>query len=154
VSGGQTGPDRAALDFAIANHVPYGGWCPRGGWAEDRTTPPGLLTEYPGLKETPSADVDQRTTWNVRDSDATLILRQRSEHVTSQGTDLTERTAAELACPFAVVDLLDPAGARAAIEDLLDGMSTTGTLNIAGPRESEAPGSYARSRSLLDQVFC
>jgi hypothetical protein len=153
VSGGQTGPDRAALDFAIANHLPYGGWCPRGGWAEDRTTPPGLLTEYPALKETPSADVDQRTTWNVRDSDATLILTQRSQPIDSRGTDLTERTAAELARPYAVVDLLDPASAREAIEDLLDAMPTPGTLNLAGPRESEAPGSYDRSRSLLDQVF-
>ena len=30
VSGGQTGADRAALDWAIQNNVPHGGWCPRG----------------------------------------------------------------------------------------------------------------------------
>lgn len=28
VSGGQTGVDRAALDWAIASHIPHGGWCP------------------------------------------------------------------------------------------------------------------------------
>jgi hypothetical protein len=154
VSGGQTGPDRAALDFAIASHVPYGGWCPRGGWAEDRRTTPGLLTQYPCLEETPSKDVAQRTIWNVRDSDATLILTQRSEQVDSHGTDLTERSAAEFARPFAVVDLLDPAGARAVVGDLLDAMPAAGALNVAGPRESEAPGIYDRSRRLLDQVLC
>lgn len=153
VSGGQTGADRAALDSALAHHLPYGGWCPRGGWAEDRTTPPGLLAEYPCLKETPSADVNQRTIWNVRDSDATLILVQRSESVESQGTDLTERTAIESGCPFVIVDLLNPAGAQAAIDELLNAMPTSGILNIAGPRESEAPGSYDQSRSLLDRLL-
>jgi Circularly permutated YpsA SLOG family len=97
--------------------------------------------------------VDQRTTWNVRDSDATLVLRQRSEPEDSQGTDLTERIAAQFERPFAVVDLLDPASAREAIEALLRAMPPDGTLNVAGPRESEAPGSYDRSRSLLDQIF-
>ena len=35
ISGGQTGIDRAALDAAIEMGVDYGGWCPKGGWAED-----------------------------------------------------------------------------------------------------------------------
>lgn len=30
VSGGQTGADRAALDFAVAHGIPHGGWCPKG----------------------------------------------------------------------------------------------------------------------------
>ena len=30
VSGGQTGADRAALDWAIENGIPHGGWCPKG----------------------------------------------------------------------------------------------------------------------------
>jgi hypothetical protein len=75
VSGGQTGVDRAALNAAIAAGVDYGGWCPRGGWAEDHPDPPGLLSPYPGLRETPSPDPAQRTAWNVRDSAATIILR-------------------------------------------------------------------------------
>ena len=29
VSVGQTGADRAALDWAIENGIPHGGWCPR-----------------------------------------------------------------------------------------------------------------------------
>ena len=50
VSGGQTGADRAALDWAIANGVPHGGWCPKGRKAED-----GPLPERYLLSETNSA---------------------------------------------------------------------------------------------------
>ena len=35
VSGGQTGADRAALDFAKEHGIPHGGWCPKGRLAED-----------------------------------------------------------------------------------------------------------------------
>ena len=44
-SGGQSGVDRAALDAAIACGIDYGGWCPRGGWAEDFPSPPGVLSK-------------------------------------------------------------------------------------------------------------
>ena len=74
VSGGQTGVDRAALDVAIELGIPYGGWCPRGGWAEDMPAPPGLLSRYPLLRETAGSDPAERTRLNVRDSDATLVL--------------------------------------------------------------------------------
>ncbi len=56
VSGGQTGADRAALDFAIAHGIPHGGWCPQGRLAED-----GTIDARYRLKETPSADYPQRT---------------------------------------------------------------------------------------------
>ena len=36
--------------------------------------PPGLLARYRELRETPDRRPEQRTTWNVRDSDVTLIL--------------------------------------------------------------------------------
>lgn len=35
ISGGQTGADRAGLDWAIANGIPHGGWCPKGRKALD-----------------------------------------------------------------------------------------------------------------------
>ena len=68
VSGGQTGVDRAALDWALASGVPYGGWCPLGRWAEDGP----IDARYP-LRETPGADPAQRTEWNIRDSDGTEL---------------------------------------------------------------------------------
>ena len=69
VSGGQTGADRAALDWALAHGMPCGGWCPKGRKAEDGP----IDSKYP-LKETPSSSYLQRTEWNVRDSDATVLF--------------------------------------------------------------------------------
>ena len=69
VSGGQTGVDRAALDAALTHDMEVGGWCPQGRRAEDGPIPP----RYP-VRETPSDEYAQRTTWNVRDSDGTLII--------------------------------------------------------------------------------
>ena len=74
ISGGQTGVDRAVLDVAVERGIAYGGWCPKGGWAEDFPKPPGLLAKYPQLRETPLADPAQRTEWNVRDADACMIV--------------------------------------------------------------------------------
>lgn len=69
VSGGQTGVDRAGLDFAIALGIPHGGWCPKGRKAED-----GPIDNRYQLQETPRADYLQRTEWNVRDNDGTVIF--------------------------------------------------------------------------------
>jgi len=69
VSGGQTGADRAGLDVAIRWGFPHGGWCPKGRKAED-----GSIGGQYQLVETPSASYLQRTEWNVRDSDATVIF--------------------------------------------------------------------------------
>ena len=91
VTGGQTGVDRAALDAAIELGIPYGGWCPKGGWAEDLPTPPGLLALYPNLRETPDADPAQRTAWNVRDSDRLLILVEFRGHRGVEGNGARAR---------------------------------------------------------------
>jgi hypothetical protein len=69
ISGGQTGADRAALDFAIERGIEHGGWCPKGRKAEDGEIAPCYL-----LQETPTDDYSQRMEWNVRDSDATVIF--------------------------------------------------------------------------------
>jgi hypothetical protein len=55
ISGGQTGADRAALDFAIANGIAHGGWCPKGRKAEN-----GVIPAKYALQETPSAAYLQR----------------------------------------------------------------------------------------------
>jgi hypothetical protein len=152
VSGGQTGVDRAALDAALAAGVPYGGWCPRGGWAEDLPEPPGLLARYPGLRATPQAEPAQRTRWNVRDSDATLLLLLGAAVQPASGTALTLATAGELGRPHAVVDLQAP-DARERILGLLSELAPGATLNVAGPRESGAPGIYGLTLALLATVL-
>ncbi len=148
ISGGQTGVDRAALDTAIELGLPYGGWCPRGGWAEDMTEPPGLLARYPDLRPTPAAETSQRTRWNVRDSDATLVLIPGGRAQPASGTALTIAAAEELDRPFGVMDLDAPDAHGRAIA-LLAELAPGGALNVAGPRESGAPGIYARARELL-----
>ena len=40
-SGGQSGVDRAALDFGRKHNIEICGWCPKGGWAEDYLDAPG-----------------------------------------------------------------------------------------------------------------
>ncbi len=56
ISGGQTGADKAALDFAIKGGIPHGGWCPKGHRAKD-----GPIDDRYQLKETPSSNYLQRT---------------------------------------------------------------------------------------------
>lgn len=146
VSGGQTGADRAALDAAIEAGVEYGGWCPSGGWAEDFPSSPGLLADYPNLREARSAEPGVRTMLNVRDSDATLVVRLCSSG--SPGTDLTLRTAVDLARPCLATDG-DPNTVIAWLETVGAGI----TLNVAGPRESEQPGLYRTTIELLRRVL-
>ena len=147
VSGGQTGVDRAALDVGRRAGIPTGGWCPADGWAEDLTVPPGLLDLYPELRSTGSADPVVRTRWNVRDSDATLVLVRTG--VTSPGSELTARVATELGRPHLVADVRDVA----AVQDWLTTLPSDVVLNVAGPRESEAPGIAAEATALLGEVL-
>lgn len=146
VSGGQTGADRAALDAAVEAGVPYAGWCPVGGWAEDLPWPPGLLDAYPLLREAPSPDPAVRTRLNVRDSHATLVIRDA--HVPSAGTDFTLASARDLGRPYLVT--------HASGEEVGRWLASLGrelTLNVAGPRESEQPGIYAAARILLTALL-
>jgi hypothetical protein len=141
VSGGQTGVDRAALDVALELGLPCGGWCPQGRLAEDGPIP----DRYP-LRETRSARYARRTLFNVRDSDATLILARAP---LEGGTAYTERVARELERPCLVV--APDAGDAAALERVrgwLEENEVT-VLNVAGPRESGAPGTYERARDFL-----
>ena len=131
VSGGQTGVDRAALAVAARIGIRSGGWCPQGRWSEAGKIP----LAYP-LIETPSDDPKQRTEWNVRDSDATLILSRESE--LHGGTALTEKFARDWNRPCLVVSLRT-AREVSRWDDFLF-QEDLKTLNIAGPRESEDPG--------------
>ena len=150
VSGGQSGVDRAALDFAIAHGIPYGGWCPKGGWAEDFPDPPGVLARYPGLRETPDRDTRQRTEWNVRDTDATLVLTRIN--ACSPGTSVGIAAAETYAKPLLIVDI-DAPDAAGRIRAWLGANPSIRTVSIGGPRESEARGIYQAARLLLETLL-
>ncbi|WP_263789736.1 putative molybdenum carrier protein [Salinibacter sp.] len=143
ISGGQTGVDRAALDAARAHDVAVGGWCPRGRRAEDGPIAP----RYP-LRETPTDAYAERTAWNVRDSDGTLIV---APGPLEGGTALTQREAEVRKTPLLHVRLTDPAPvpmihAWAAEHDVR-------VLNVAGPRASEGDGIYRQARSILEALL-
>ena len=147
-SGGQTGVDRAALDAAIELGLPYGGWIPRGRRAEDGTIP----EHYSTLRETASTESDERTGLNVRDTDATLVLTWGPAR---GGTLRTIEEARAVGHPLLEVDLADPDSANTAARVIawLDSLSSLRRLNVAGPRASEAPVAYERSRALLTRVL-
>lgn len=143
VSGGQAGVDRAALDAARACGLACGGWCPSGRRAEDGPIDPG----YP-LRETPGEDYAERTEWNVRDSDATLVLVRGRP---SGGTAFTIEVARRLGRPLLVLDLRDdpdPVAARRWLEQ-----EQVAVLNVAGPRESQNLGIAAEARAFLERLF-
>ncbi|MEM9243105.1 MAG: putative molybdenum carrier protein [Pseudomonadota bacterium] len=144
ISGGQSGVDRAALDVAIALNIKHGGWCPKGRIAED-----GCIAEIYLLRETSTAVYKQRTEWNVRDSDATLIILSRLP--ASGGTALTIDYAKHYDKPFFIWVLDDPQSLANCHKWLQQ--ARPGILNVAGPRESQQPGIYQRSKVALSALL-
>ena len=147
VSGGQTGADRAALDVAMGLGLEVGGWVPKGRLAEDGPIP----GHYPDLVETDSTDPAVRTAWNVRDSDATLIV---SHGRLSGGSRLTLEEATRRGRPVLHLDLheLDAASATARLRAWLAGGNPR-VLNVAGPRASHDPTIDAAVASLLQSAL-
>lgn len=145
VTGGQTGVDRAALDLCLSNQIPCSGWCPRGRLAEDGR----ISSTYP-LQETPSEEYSQRTEWNVRDSDGTLVICPGEPE---GGTKLTIELAEKYNKPYLVIDMASPRSRKEDFKVWCHDHDVR-VLNVAGPRESLQPGSiYNRSRQLMAELF-
>jgi Circularly permutated YpsA SLOG family len=132
VSGGQTGADRAALDWAIAHGVRHGGWCPRGRKAED-----GPIPRRYRLKETRSGVYAVRTRWNVRDSDGTVIFSVKRR--LTGGTRRTRKFALKLGKPLLQLNAMGGAAHAGRRLTQFIRRHAIGVLNVAGPRASEEP---------------
>lgn len=141
ISGGQTGVDRAALDFALARGIACSGWCPKGRRAEDGEIP----ARYP-LREANTELYQQRTRLNVKDSDATLIITDGKR---SRGTELTMKCAGLYAKPVMVAEKAD----RKTIEQLTTWLNRVSPqiLNVAGPRGSESSAIYQLTQKILEK---
>jgi hypothetical protein len=101
------------------------------------------------MRETPSADYIERTEWNVRDSNATLILFWGE---ITGGTMLTVDIAREYNRPLLLVDMTAPLDLTK-ITNWIRGHNPA-TLNIAGSRESTNPGViYNDARKILLTCF-
>ena len=142
VSGGQTGADQAALDWAISHGIAHGGWCPRGRRSEDGMIDPRYL-----LRETPVANYLQRTEWNVRDSDASVIFTLSKS--LEGGSKRTKELAEKLGKPW----LHMRPGAHPKYLARFLATKQAKVLNIAGSRESSAPGIAEFVREMLDAAL-
>lgn len=146
VSGGQTGADRAALDWAITEGIPHGGWCPRGRRAED-----GKIPGRYQLRETQGTQYAQRTAWNVRDSDGTVIFTI-DPHLRG-GVRRTREFAREYRKPW--VHLSQTVPIEACAEQLRNFLLDRhiAVLNVAGSRASTEPAVGAFVHEVLSACW-
>ncbi len=139
ISGGQTGADRAALDWAMENGIAHGGWCPKGRKAED-----GRIPKLYNLKETKSADYRERTRLNIQDSDGTLIF---SKSPLTNGTKYTMELAKKMGKPVLHMEK----GEYSAATDIAKFIRRhkISILNVAGPPASDDPEIYDDVKATL-----
>ena len=147
ISGGQTGADRAAFDFALENKIEIGGFVPKNRLAED-----GRISEkYLNLVETETEDYAERTELNVKNSDATLLL---SHGKLKGGSLLTLEFAEKYEKPFLHIDFtaLTIEQAVEKTNNWLDSINCK-NLNIAGSRASEDAEIYKTTKVFLQKLF-
>jgi len=145
VSGGQTGADRAALDVALRHDFAHAGWCTKGRRSED-----GPLGGQYLLKETPAASYLQRTEWNVRDSDGTIVFTLARQP--TGGSLRTIQFARKHKKPCFHVFPGESYQPALKIQNFV-AEHTIGILNIAGSRESKEPGLYRWVIEVLVDAF-
>ena len=143
ISGGQTGPDRAALDVAISLGYDYGGWVPKGCLDENGVIP----SNYSKLVEAKDSRSETRTELNIRDSDATIIL---SHGPLLGGSEYTKTKAQEIGKPYRHIDL-DQLTVPESVQELRGWLQKIkpSVLNVAGPRASQDSTIYEKTCLIL-----
>lgn len=150
VSGGQSGSDIAGLIAAKHCGLETGGWIPKGFVTERGRFP--IFGELFGLTETPSSGYEQRTLWNVRDSDATLLV---SSNWQSPGTIKTHNTCLDQHKPVLRITFQPLSPITDHIPSIVTWLQShpISILNVAGNRESLAPGIKIWTTRLLIDAF-
>jgi hypothetical protein len=146
VTGGQTGIDRAMLDFCLDHGISCGGWCPAGRKAEDGVIP----SRYP-VKELSASSCNKRTAANVKESDATIIIFHREM---IGGTLKSFEFVQKEKKPFLLLDLsvLDAEKAAVRLRKFIDRFEPQ-ILNFSGPRESDWKEGYEYCYAILKLSF-
>jgi len=147
ISGGQTGADRAAFDFALENNIEISGYVPKNRRAEDGRISP----DYPNLIETATRNYAVRTELNVQHSDATLIV---SHGKLTGGSRLTQKFARKHQKPFRHIDFLEVTPEESAVtaRRWLASINCQ-RLNVAGPRASSDARIYEKTKRFLAELF-
>jgi hypothetical protein len=151
ISGGQTGADRAALDFALERGIEIQGYCPRGRIAGD-----GPLDEKYPLRETKSAAYPPRTRLNVKLADATIIFNGflfNGLPEYSPGTHTTIHYARVHKKKFKVLQNFPDVMKEAS--DLKQWLEKHNPqkLNVAGNGEETCPGMYSHVLAVLREAI-
>ena len=145
VSGGQTGADRAALDVAVKHGFPHGGWCPKGRKAED-----GAISWDYALVESPSGNYLQRTEWNARDTDGTVIFTMAGE--VTGGSKRTIDFTRKHTKPWLHLHPNMDGDPVALLLEFVE-QHRIQTLNVAGSRGSKEPELHAWTSEVLEAAF-
>ena len=123
--------------------IEHGGWCPAGRRAERPGNP-----RHVSLQQTPERNYHQRTRWNVRDSDATLIITWRKE--LTGGSLFTRDCARNLDRPC--LHIYPSSEWRERIRIFLK-TNPVRILNVAGPRNSSAKNLQPFVQEALDEAL-
>ena len=143
ISGGQTGVDQGAMDFALENRIPCSGYCPNGWLSENGRIP----SRYP-VQELMSSNYEDRTLRNIQTSHGTLIIH-RGKTLTG-GTMLTKQIAFSQDKPLLIFHLEENPEFNKQILSTWLGDNQIKDLNIAGPRESQNPGIQHQTKKYLE----
>lgn len=149
ICGGQTGADQGGLAAAELLNLQTGGWAPKG-FRTERGCEQYLLRGF-GLQEHAAATYPPRTKANVQDADGTVVFGL----LQSSGSRLTWATCVRLEKPVHHV----PYGETNNRDGMLWGFRQwlkeydIHILNVAGNRESVAPGIQAFTRAFLIEAL-
>lgn len=145
ISGGQTGVDQGALDFALDYNFDCGGYCPKGRKSEKGTIP----FKYP-MVEIESEKEEDRTRKNVLESDATIIVEDETE--LQNGTLETIKYCKQYSKSVLIYNVIyDPINYEMFQNWLVE--NKVKVLNVAGNRSSDSPGIKGKAYNLLEKLF-
>ena len=145
VSGGQTGADQAGLIAGMKAGLSTGGFIPKGFLTEEGSNP--SLSKY-GLVETSTSSYVPRTYANAKLGDGTIRF---ATDFTTRGEIVTLDGITRYKKPYIDVDMNNPrpfGDVAAWIRD-----NKIEVLNVAGNRESVAPGIEAFAVEYLGKVI-